>query len=64
MCSFVAALEKHIEGSSPFYYTRFIFFLVYLTIVALTSPLLLLGVILPCFLKSHRKCQVYKMARL
>lgn len=46
MCSFVAALEKHIESSSPFYYSRFISFLVYLTIVAFTSRLLLLGVIL------------------
>lgn len=29
MCSFVTALKKHIESSSQFYYSRFIFFLVY-----------------------------------
>lgn len=49
MCSFVTALKEHIESSSRFYYSRFLFFLVYLTIVAFTSRLLLLGVILACF---------------
>lgn len=49
MCSFVAALKKHIESYCQFYYSHFIFFLIDVTVVALTCSLLLLGVIFACF---------------
>lgn len=48
MYSFVVALKKHIESLCQFYCSCFIFVLIYLTVVALTSSLLLLGVFCLC----------------